>query len=121
MPDQAPTTASAAHAAARPRSTEAPTILPSTEQRANMEQAKKKDKVKSKDREKRDKLYQYCIKKKPVGEIFSIAELHQANIADDDQDLLNLCQQLVTHFLFAAMTLNRGILYKTRSYEVAKK
>ncbi|KIW01385.1 uncharacterized protein PV09_07153 [Verruconis gallopava] len=98
------------------------TIRPTIEQPPAMEPAKKKpDKVKSKDREKRDKLYQYCLKKKPVGEIFSLKELQQANVADDDQDLLDLCQSLVTHFLFTVMTLNRGVLYKTRSYDVAKK
>lgn len=86
-----------------------------------MEPAKRKEKVKSKEREMRDKLYQYCIKSKPVGEIYSIEELKKADITQSDQDLLNMCQQLVTHFLFSAMTLNRGIVYKTRSYEVAKK
>jgi hypothetical protein len=119
VPDQAPITTSITSPTIK--SEEPPTIHPTTEQAASMEQAKKKDKPKPKDREKRDKLYQYCIRRKPVGEIFSIGELTAANVADDEQDLLNLCQQLVTHFLFAAMTLNRGVLYKTRSYEVAKK
>jgi hypothetical protein len=117
--DQAPVAISALPPTTN--SAEPSIIRPTIEPAAPMEQAKKKEKVKSKDREKRDKLYQNCIKYKSVGEIFSIEELAKFKVAEDEQDLLNLCQQLVTHFLFAAMTLNRGILYKTRSYEVAKK
>jgi hypothetical protein len=101
---------------------ESHTIRPTTEQHPAMEPpAAKKQKVKSKEDEMRKRLYQYCIKAKPVGEIYSIAELKKAGITKDDQDLLDMCQQLVQHFLFSAMTLNRGIVYKTRSYEVAKK
>jgi hypothetical protein len=103
-------------------STGSDAVRPTTEQHTNMEQpAARKQKIKSKEREMRDRLYQYCIKAKPIGEIYSIEELKRADVTQNDQDLLDMCQQLVTHFLFSAMTLNRGIVYKTRSYEVAKK
>ena len=86
-----------------------------------MEALKKKEKVKSKELQMVDQLYDWCKKKKPLGEIWSIEELKKGGVTTDDHELLHICSTLVKRFLFSPMTLNRGLVYKTRSYEVARK
>ena len=104
------------------KAAEAQAIRETTERpTSNADAGKKSEKLKSKERQMRDALHAYCLKKKPVGEIYSIQELKRANVTKDDNDLLHICNELVKNFLFSPMTLNRGLVYKTRSYDVAKK
>lgn len=102
-------------------------VRPSTERPPSTSNTTSKDKAKqpkpkSKDAEMRDRLYQYTIKAKPIAEIWSVEELKKAGVTRDDAELIEICNHLVKFFLFSQMTIaNRALVYKTRSYDVAKK
>jgi len=74
-----------------------------------------------KSKEKYNELYDRCVAEKPIGDHFSVQELTEFDIADDENDLKVLTQNLVDLHLFTPLHLNRGFLYRLRTKDVAYK
>jgi hypothetical protein len=70
---------------------------------------------------KRDKLYERCAEVKPAGEIFDFKELGALDIADDDNELTILVQELVDRNQFALLQLQNGFCYRLRPKDIAHK
>jgi DNA-directed RNA polymerase III subunit RPC6 len=74
-----------------------------------------------KTKEKHYLLYDRCVAEKPIGDHFSVQELTEFDIADDQDELKTLTQTLVDLHLFTPLHLNRGFLYRLRTKDVAYK
>ncbi|KAE9980297.1 hypothetical protein BLS_008879 [Venturia inaequalis] len=66
-------------------------------------------------------FYDACLAAKPVGEHFSVQELTDLNFAEDEKDLKNLTQDLVTYYLFTPLTASPTFLYRLREKSIATK
>jgi hypothetical protein len=75
----------------------------------------------AKEKKKSSLLWDRCVAEKPIGEHFSVQELTTFGIADDQEELKVLTQELIDHHLFTPLHLNRGFLYRARTKDVALK
>jgi hypothetical protein len=75
----------------------------------------------AKPKAKRDKLYERCAEAKPNGEIFDFKELGGLGIAEDDNELTVLVQELVDRNQFALLQLQNGFCYRLRPKDIAHK
>ncbi|QDS72695.1 hypothetical protein FKW77_003208 [Venturia effusa] len=66
-------------------------------------------------------FYDACLAAKSIGEHFSVQELTDLKFAEDENDLKNLTQDLVTYYLFTPLTASRTFLYRLRDKAIATK
>jgi hypothetical protein len=69
-----------------------------------------------------DLLYDECVAKKGIGEIYSPDELLSLGVTDDAEELAALCQELLDCQMFVAYTTrDRQLEYRPRAKEEALK
>jgi len=68
-----------------------------------------------------DMLYDQCVAKKGIGGEFSMAELMNLDVTGDHEELANLCNELLSCYLFAPYSRRSTLVYCTRSKEKALK
>jgi hypothetical protein len=68
---------------------------------------------------KSERLYDRCLQAKPVRNDFTIQELEAFNITNREEELRDVCQNLIDSHLFSLWNQRGNTVYRTRTKDEA--